>query len=132
MPRKTESSNPRDWLILAAGDLDGVRLLVINQVAYAMAASKLAEVQEKIMKAELIRQGWFLVTTHDLVKLVDELHHYDRDLAARMQPLAESLAESYFAHRYPGFDVMDPDWPAVQLRLQQVADLLECVSDRLS
>ena len=58
MPRKTDSTNPADWLWLAASDLAGVRLNVAHEVAYYGAQAKLAEVLEKILKAELIQLGW--------------------------------------------------------------------------
>ena len=44
MPRKTDSSNPADWLFLASRDLEGVRHLAANGLAYSMCLSKLAEI----------------------------------------------------------------------------------------
>ena len=70
MARRTDSNSPADWLFIASGDLEGVRELASRELAFAMSVSKLAEILEKIIKAELIRTGWFLVKTHDLVKLV--------------------------------------------------------------
>lgn len=46
MPRKTDSSNPTDWLYIAESDLAGLRLLVEREVAYELCRSKLAEVLE--------------------------------------------------------------------------------------
>ena len=42
--------------------------------------SKLAEVLEKVIKAQLLRQGWFLERTHDLLKLAGELEARNSDL----------------------------------------------------
>jgi hypothetical protein len=53
LPRKTDSGNPRDWLAYAETDLDAVRLLVREQVAYPVCRSKLAEALEKALKADL-------------------------------------------------------------------------------
>ncbi len=55
MPRKTDSSNPADWIFIAESDLAGVRLLIERQISYALCVSKLAEILEKVLKAELIR-----------------------------------------------------------------------------
>ncbi len=66
MARKTDSSNPADWIFIAESDLDGVKHLIAAEKAYALCVSKLAEILEKVLKAELIRSGWFLEKTHDL------------------------------------------------------------------
>ena len=42
------------------------------------------------------------------------------DLVPEIRPLAIALAEVYFADRYPGFDLEDPDWPKLR---QQLADV---------
>jgi len=89
------------------------------------------QILEKIIKAELIRTGWFLVKTHDLVRLVDELRDRDPRLADRFQPLCEELAERYFTDRYPGFDLEDEDWPRLRRQADQIADLLETVNKRV-
>ena len=108
-----------------------MRELASRNLAYAMCVSKLAEILEKIIKAELIRTGWFLVKIHDLVKLVDELRDRDAPLADRFQPLCEELAERYFTDRCPGFDLEDEDWPRLRRQADQVADLLETVNRRV-
>ena len=53
MPRKTDSNNPADWLWLAEGDLSVVRLALEREIAFSTCRSKLAEVVEKTLKAEL-------------------------------------------------------------------------------
>lgn len=131
MARKTDSNNPADWLYLAESDLAGVRLLVERKMSHALCVSQLAEILEKILKAELIRTGWFLVKTHDLVKLVDELRDRDPQSADRFQPLCEELAERYFTDRYPGFDLEDEDWPKLRRQAGEIAALLETVKRRL-
>lgn len=116
MPRKTDSHNPADWLLIAESEVEALRLLATQEISHAMCRSKLAEVVEKVMKAELIRLGWFLERTHDLEKLLGELESRHSDLAAPLEDLADDLAEAYFTGRYPGFDLDDADWP--RLRVQ--------------
>jgi HEPN domain-containing protein len=129
---KTDSSNPSDWLLIAAGDLEGVRQLIVSEVAYSMCISKLAEILEKVIKAELIRTGWFLVKTHDLVKLADELRDRDPQMADLFQPLCEALAERYFTDRYPGFDLEEADWPTLRRQAEETERLLAIVKSRVS
>lgn len=131
MARKTDSNSPADWLFIAESDLEGVRELAFREVAYAMCVSKLAEILEKVVKAELIRTGWFLVKTHDLVKLVDELRDRDPQMADRIQSLCEDLAERYFTDRYPGFDLEDEDWPKLRRQAAEIAALLDTVKQRI-
>ena len=132
MARKTDSNNPSDWLFIAASDLDGIRQLISSEVAYSMCVSKLAEILEKVIKAELIRTGWFLVKTHDLVKLVDELRDRDPQMADIFQPLCEALAERYFTDRYPGFDLEDADWVTLRRQADAIEQLLSTVKSRIS
>ena len=102
---KTDSSNPGDWILFAERDLAGVQLLCQNQVSFELCQSKLAEIVEKTLKAELIRAGWFLEKTHDLQKLAAKLRKRDPELADRARELVVSLSEAYFSARYPGFDL---------------------------
>ena len=57
MPRKTDSNNPADWLWMARDELSMVRLAAEREVSFTACRSKLAEIIEKILKAELIRVG---------------------------------------------------------------------------
>ena len=51
--------------------------------------------------------------------------------AANITALATALAEVYFTDRYPGFDLDEPDWPALRAQAEQVAQLLAPVKARL-
>ena len=132
MPRKTDSSNPADWLLIVESDLEGLRTLAQQELAHQMCRSKLAEVVEKLIKAELIRLGWFLEKTHDLRKLGGELESRGSDLMNVVRPLCNEFAEVYFIDRYPGFDLEDPDWPALRTRVEEVTQLLNTVKSRVS
>ncbi|MEK6796192.1 MAG: HEPN domain-containing protein [Spirochaetota bacterium] len=132
MPRKTDSNNPADWLLIAGEELAGVKHLISEKIAYAMCASKLAEILEKTLKAELIRTGWQLIKIHDLVKLADELRSRDPLLADRVQALCESLAEKYIIGRYPGFDREEENWNEIRVQADEVAHFLSDIQGRIA
>lgn len=127
MPRKTDSGNPRDWMTFVSVDLDAVKLLIEHETAFAVARVKLAEALEKALKADLIQRGWKLEKVHDLQKLCDYLAQFDTRQADSLQPLVDELAESYTISRYPGFEMDEPDWPA----LRKLADHVIRYASRL-
>jgi HEPN domain-containing protein len=131
LPRKTNSSNPADWLYLSESDLRGICELAHKELAYELCRSKLAEVIEKLMKAELLRLGWILEKTHDLQNLAAELQIRGSDLVPALRPLATGYAEVYFMARYPGFDLEDPDWAALREDVNQVSELLLKIKSRV-
>lgn len=131
MPRKTDSNSPGDWLFFVESDLELVRVGVERELSYTLCRSKLAELLEKVMKAELIRLGWILEKTHDLRKLGGYLAERNSDLMAEIRPLCDALAEAYFSDRYPGFDLEDPDWPGLRDELEAIAALAATVRSRL-
>ena len=131
MPRKTDASNPADWLWLAGSELQIIRLAAAQQIGFIACRGKLAEVVEKTMKAELIRIGWPLERTHDLERLLDELITRHSDLVGSLEPLCEALADAYFTDRYPGFDLDDPDWPLLNQQIEAVGKLMETVDARV-
>jgi HEPN domain-containing protein len=131
LPRKTDSHNPADWILISASDLELVRLATQNEISHEAARSKLAEILEKILKAELIRIGWELEKTHDLDRLLQSLVERNSDLVPAATPLCDALAEVYFTDRYPGFDLDDPDWPKLRAQVEGVTTLLETVKSRL-
>ncbi len=131
MPRKTDSHNPADWLWMAASDMELVRIGAGQEMGYAATRSKLAEILEKILKAELIRIGWELEKTHDLNRLLQSLVERHSDLVPVVEPLCDALVQVYFTGRYPGFDLDDPDWPKLRAQVEGVTTLLERVKSRL-
>jgi HEPN domain-containing protein len=108
-----------------------VRLATQNEISHEAARSKLAEILEKILKAELIRIGWELEKTHDLDRLLQSLVERNSDLVPSATPLCDALVDVYFTNRYPGFDLDDPDWPRLRAQVEGVTTLLETVKSRL-
>lgn len=108
-----------------------VRNSLDDDVAFAACEAKLAEALEKLLKAELIRRGWRLVKTHDLQHLADELAARDPALEAEARPVCIALAGSYLETRYPGFDLVDPDWPRLRGQLDAITALAAKIRGRL-
>ena len=131
MPRKTDLTKPADWIFIADSDLGMIRLSARQEVAFHGCRSKLAEVIEKLLKAELIRSGWFLKKTHDLIELGEELARRSPDLLLIARPLCGAFAQVYFTDRYPGFDLEDPDWPAFRAHLAEVEHPLATIRVRV-
>ena len=131
MPRKTDSHNPADWLLIAESDMEMVRMAVEKEISFAGARSKLAEILEKILKAELLRLGWTLEKTHDLNRLLQSLGERNSDLVVTAEPLCDGLVQVYFTDRYPGFDLDDPDWPKLRKQVKDVTALLAAVKARV-
>ena len=132
MPRKTDSSKPADWIWICESDWEALRVLAERELGYVLCQSKLAEVIEKILKAELIRVGWKLEKTHDLRKLGSYLESRSSDLQTIFAPLVNTFAEVYAITRYPGFDVEEnPDWSEFREHIAQVGELLAKVKARI-
>lgn len=68
----------------------------------------------------------------DASKPADWLAIAEADLADPADPLVTSLTEAYFTDRYPGFDLDDPDWPALQKSVETVGELIEKVRGQLT
>ena len=128
---KTDSNNPAHWLMISESDLEGIELLVAQEMSDWLCMSKLAEVLEKVMKAELLRCGWFLQKTHDLQKLGGELQALNSDLVPRLKPLCNAMSEIYFTNRYPGFDLPSANWVEMRCWIQEVKELLLIVKARV-
>lgn len=131
MLRKTDSNNPADWLWYCAGDLELLAVAAEREVGYAAVRSKLAEVLEKLLKAELIRVGWPLVKTHDFAVFTSELSKRGSDLVATVTPLTTRLADDFMQGRYPGFDLDDEDWPTFRADLAEIQALYAIVHARV-
>ena len=111
--------------------MDMVRMAAEKEISFAAARSKLAEILEKVLKAELIRIGWELEKTHDLDRLLQSLVERNSDIVSMATPLCDALADVYFTDRYPGFDLDDPDWPRLRAQVEQVEALLQSIQSRL-
>lgn len=129
---KTDFTNPRDWLYFASVDLEAIRHLFENQIAFEVCQSRLAECMEKIIKGELIRNGWRLKKEHDLQWLAKEMAVYSPDLTDMIREVVEELADVYFTSRYPGFDLEDPDWVKLENQLTITGEFFNKVQSMIN
>ena len=122
-----ESEFPEYWLRIAEQDWRRVeRNLRVGDPEDA--GFRLQQATEKFFKGYLIRQGWRLVRTHDLVKLLDDALHYDPTLE-RYREVCKSVTDYYFVGRYP----VEPDFPgppdmsdeSVGTAIEEIAPLIE-------
>jgi HEPN domain-containing protein len=117
---KTDFTNPRDWLYFASVDLEAIGLLHENRIAFEVCQSRLAECLEKVIKGELVRNGWRLKKEHDLQWLAKEMETFSPELTLQIHEVVEELADVYFTSRYPGFDLEEPDWERFGLQMKTV------------
>lgn len=108
-----------------------VRLAAKQEISFTACRSKLAESLEKLLKAELIRSGWFLEKTHDLDRLLGHLKSRGSDLVLVAEPLCDALADVYFTDRYPGFDLDDPNWPELRGQINKITELFASIKARV-
>ncbi len=131
MPRKTDASNPADWIYFCESDLPGLKVLADREMCWHMCQSKLSEVLAKALKAELIRLGWTLVKTHDLIRLAQELEKFNSDLMETIAPWCNEMVDWYFADRYPGFDTEEADWEMLRKRIDSITQLVGTIKGRI-
>ena len=67
-----------------------------------------------------------------LRRLSHELAARDAALAAEIRPLCLALVEAYMADRYVGFDLEDPDWPALRAQFEAATALAATIRARLA
>lgn len=128
---KTDFTNPKDWLYFAKIDLEAIDLLSTHRIAFEVCQSKLAECLEKLIKAELTRNGWKLRKEHDLQWLAKEMATFSPDLILSIQDSVESLTDVYFTSRYPGFDLEEADWDNFDSHHEVVKSFYQSVFQRI-
>ena len=121
-----DSEYPEDWLQTAEEDYRmGLYLL---EGGYPRGAGyNLQQAIEKFFKAYLIRQGWRLQRTHDLVELLEDALQYDTTLE-EYRSVCGQVAKYSTAGRYP--TTRDSDLPVmddenVRAALDKITPLIE-------
>lgn len=71
-----ESLHPKDLVVKGDSDLNAVEIL-LKAKNLDVAALHIQQAIEKYLKGFLLRRGWSLVKTHDLVDLLNEAINYE-------------------------------------------------------
>lgn len=101
-PEKRPVDTPQAWFRYAEGDLHvAERDLQSEMPAYATICFLCQSAAEKFLKGLLIAQGWPLVKTHDLTRLMDLCQIYNLDFG-ELRADGDLLNEYITAGRYPG------------------------------
>ena len=121
-----DSEYPEDWLRTAEEDYR-MGLYLLEGGFPRGAGYNLQQAVEKFFKAYLIRQGWRLQRTHDLVELLDDALQYDSDLE-EFRSVCKLVTDYALAGRYP--TSRDSDLPVmndenVRAALAEIAPLIE-------
>ena len=122
-----ESDFPEYWIKIAERDIRRMILLIDNDDPEG-AGFHLQQAAEKFFKGYLIRQGWRLVRTHDLVRLLDDALEYDPTLE-QYRDVCKLATDFYFGGRYP-LELGYPEPPDmsdenVRAALAEIAPLIE-------
>ena len=121
-----DSKYPEDWIEVAEEDLE--MCLVLLESGHPRGAGyNLQQAVEKFFKAYLIRQGWRLERTHDLVDLLNDALRYDPTLEG-YRAVCKLVSEYSTTGRYPAS--RDRDAPVmsvenVRAALAEISPLIE-------
>jgi HEPN domain-containing protein len=105
-PERTDEKNPADWFYLAQDRLKIADLAWQREGLTPAGVELLQEAVERYLKGYLVSQGWRLVKTHDLERLVSEAAAYDPKFQ-QFALLADELNRDFFTQHYPGGDWTD-------------------------
>ena len=121
-----DSEYPEDWIAVAEEDFEMFRILIETGHPRG-AAYNLQQAVEKFFKAYLIRQGWRLKRTHDLVELLDDAVEYDATLE-EFRAICKLVTKYSAASRYPASpdsDLPDMSDESVRAAANELAPLIE-------
>ncbi len=121
-----DSEYPEDWIEVAEEDLE-MSTILLDSGHPRGAGYNLQQAIEKFFKVYLMRQGWRLQRTHDLVELLDDSLQYDSDLE-EFRSVCKLVTNYALAGRYP--TSRDSDLPVmddgnVRAALAEITPLIE-------
>jgi HEPN domain-containing protein len=120
---KGDPNNPADWLKLAMLDLHDARDTAARS-SLRLCVYCLQQAAEKALKGWLIGQGWSLIKTHDLPRLLHEATQYGLPTTA-WHRTAQRLTQLYFTDRYIDTSPdADPDDAECQRLLAEVEQII--------
>ena len=123
-----DSEYPEDWLRTAEEDYR-MGLYLLEGGFPRGAGYNLQQAVEKFFKAYLIRQGWRLQRTHDLVRLLDDTLQYDKTLE-EFRSVCGLVTKYSLVGRYPSSHSQESELPVmddenVRAALAEITPLME-------
>ena len=123
-----DSEYPEDWLLTAEEDYQ-MGLYLLEGGFPRGAGYNLQQAVEKFFKAYLIRQGWRLKRTHDLVELLCDALQYDESLEG-YRSVCAVVTKYSLVGRYPSSHSQDSESPVmndenVRAALEGITPLIE-------
>jgi HEPN domain-containing protein len=117
LPSHGDEQDPAAWFELAADRLKVADLAWKHEGLTASGIELPQEAAERYLKGYLIANGWRLIRTHDLDRLVTDAAGFDTRFE-RFHRFAEELTEDFFALHYPGQDLRTVGANYEELRTQ--------------
>jgi HEPN domain-containing protein len=119
--KKTSAADPADWFAFAEERLRAADSLWKSEGLTHTGIECLQEAVERFLKGFLIAQGWSLLKTHDLSRLIRDAANIDVAFT-QFFDLAESLTEQFFLQHYPGLDTTDvgEDYESLRRETQEL------------
>ncbi len=104
--KKTSAEDPADWFALADERLRAADAIWKAEGLTGTGIEVLHEAVERYLKGYLIANGWRLVKTHDLERLLADSLAFNSSLTKYVN-LAQTLTHDFFAEHYPGDDLTE-------------------------
>ena len=121
-----DSEYPEDWIAVAEEDFEMFKVLL--EAGHSRGAGyNLQQAVEKFFKAYLIRQGWRLQRTHDLVILLNDAVEYDATLE-EFRAICKLVTQYITASRYPASpdsDLADMSDESIRAAANEITPLIE-------
>ena len=93
-------SDAREWFVFGDIDLRGAEVLMRHNGPPESVALLLQQACEKYLKGYLVYQGWSLIKTHDLERLLHETLSFDESFSGFLE-IGRKLSGLYMKNRYP-------------------------------
>jgi HEPN domain-containing protein len=120
----------KHWINKGARDIEAAQFLFDNHHYTDIIALHIQQALEKHMKGLLLKQGWPLKKTHDLVTLAAEVYRYGLDLREYEDNL-DRINEYYIESRYPLGQVSDYPHKEIETSLSIAWEIINKIAETL-
>lgn len=128
------SNNARlyqEWLDKGAHDIEVAQFLFENDHYTDIITLHIQQALEKYIKAFLIKNGWSLKRTHDLVTLAAEAHKFGLNLT-QYEDVLDEINEYYIESRYPLGEPRDYSREEVHRSLEVAREVIDMITTACS